>query len=85
VMRPHQDQATRRNILKAGLAAIGSTVAVRAEGQEKIAQATVQYQTSPKDGHMCSTCANYEPPSSCKIVAGTVVPNGWCIAWGPKS
>ncbi len=83
--RRHQDQATRRNILIAGLAAIGSGVAMQAKGQEKIAQKTVQYQTTPKDGHQCSTCANYIAPSSCKIVEGTIVPTGWCIAWGPKS
>jgi hypothetical protein len=80
-----ENHATRRGILQAGLAVIGGTVASRAEAQEKIPQATVQYQTTPKNGQMCSICVNFQPPSACKIVAGTIVPNGWCIAFGPKS
>ncbi len=78
------DRATRRRILQAGLAAIGGVVAVRAQAQEKIAQAMVQYQTSPKNGQQCSTCVNFEAPSSCKIVAGTILPGGWCVAYAPK-
>lgn len=82
-----QDDATRRQILRAGLAAVGGLAAVtaQAQAQEKIAQAQVQYQTTPKDGNKCSTCVNFEPPKACKIVAGTIDPNGWCIAFAPKN
>ena len=45
----------------------------------------VQYQKTPKNGQQCSTCVNYDPPSACKIVAGAIVPEGWCIAYGPKT
>jgi hypothetical protein len=90
------DKATRRQIMRAGLAAVGGVAAVsvgaRAEGkiggaqfaQDKIAQAQVQYQTTPKDGAKCSTCVNWEAPNACKIVAGTISPEGWCIAYAPK-
>ena len=70
--------------MQAGLAAIGGVAAIRAHAQEKIAQAQVQYQLMPKDGAKCSTCVNFEAPASCKIVAGSISPNGWCIAYGPK-
>jgi len=98
VTRPHDEQATRRRILKAGLAAVGGVVAAGAAqaaetaatpkplklADEKIAQAQVQYQTSPKDGQKCSLCVNWEAPNACKIVAGTIAPEGWCIAYAPK-
>lgn len=85
---PQDDKATRRQIMRSGLAIVGgvtgSVVAGRAKAQDKIAQAQVQYQATPKDGNKCSTCVNWQPPASCKIVAGTINPNGWCIAFAPK-
>ena len=80
----HDDTATRRQIMRAGLAAVGSVVAITARAQDKIAQAQVQYQPTPKDGNKCSTCVNFEAPASCKIVAGTISPEGWCVAYAPK-
>jgi hypothetical protein len=84
-MRRHEEARTRRLILRAGLAAFGGIIAAAgASAQEKIAQATVQYQSMPKDGNKCVACVNFEAPASCKIVAGTISPNGWCIAFAPK-
>jgi hypothetical protein len=70
--------------MRAGLAAVGSVVAITARAQDKIAQAQVQYQPTPKDGNKCSTCVNFEAPAACKIVAGTISPEGWCVAFAPK-
>jgi len=78
------DDTTRRRVLRAGLAAVGGVVAVRAKAQEKLAPALVQYQTTPKDGNKCSACVNFEPPKACKIVSGTIEPEGWCVAFAPK-
>jgi High potential iron-sulfur protein len=78
------NRTTRRQVMRAGLAAVGAVVAPSTEAQEKIAQAMVQYQPTPKDGNKCSTCVNFEAPASCKIVAGSISPNGWCIAYAPK-
>ena len=77
---------TRRGLLRTGLAAVGgvAVLATQARAQEKIAPAMVQYQTSPKDGAKCSTCVNFEAPAACKIVSGTINPEGWCIAYAPK-
>ncbi|MGD0109109.1 MAG: hypothetical protein ABSC06_39050 [Rhodopila sp.] len=80
----YDDTATRRQIMRAGLAAVGSVVAITARAQDKIAQAQVQYQPTPKDGNKCSTCVNFEAPAACKIVAGTISPEGWCVAFAPK-
>ncbi len=78
------DNSTRRQVLRAGLAAVGTVAAVSARAQDKIAQAMVQYQTTPKDGAKCSLCVNWVAPNSCKIVAGTINPDGWCVAFAPK-
>jgi hypothetical protein len=86
VTQQHDDAATRRQILRAGLAVVGGVAAISsgARAQEKIAPAQVQYQTTPKDGAKCSGCVNFEAPAACKIVSGTISPEGWCIAFAPK-
>ena len=82
-------EASRRAVVKTGLAllaggAVAGVAAQRARAQEKIAQAQVQYQTMPKDGAECDKCVNWVPPNACKIVAGNIVPKGWCVAYAPK-
>lgn len=81
------DRATRRGIILGVLAAAGSATALQrpAQAQEKIGQTVVQYQKQPKNGQMCSTCLNFEPPNACKIVSGTIDPNGWCLVYAPKT
>ncbi len=84
----HDDAATRRQVLRAGLAAVGGAVAVTAsaQAQTKIAQSQVQYQQQPNpDGQHCSICVNFIAPASCQIVDGKINPNGWCIAFAPKA
>lgn len=75
---------TRRQIFRAGLATVGGVLALSARAQEKIDPKLVQYQTTPKDGNKCSACVNFEAPNACKIVSGSIDPNGWCIAYAPK-
>lgn len=84
-----ENTASRRNVLKSGLgivAAAGAALAAPrpAAAQEKLAQNIVQYQATPKDGHQCNTCVNWEAPNACKIVAGEIHPTGWCVAYAPK-
>jgi hypothetical protein len=86
-------------ILRAGLAVLGGAAATAAHAgqqaaepqtaqtkiaQTKIAQKIVQYQETPKGDQKCSICVNFDPPNACKIVEGTISPEGWCIAFGPK-
>lgn len=51
---------------------------------EKIPQTAVRYQATPKNDQRCDGCVNWMPPNACKIVAGQVIPAGWCIAFAPK-
>jgi methylmalonyl-CoA mutase N-terminal domain/subunit len=83
----HEDASTRRQLLRAGLVTMGGVAAAvsTARAQDKISQAQVQYQQSPKDGQHCSICVNFVAPSSCSIVSGKINPDGWCIAYAPKA
>lgn len=86
----------RRALLKkaagisAGLAAAG-LVATRTAEAAGVSKASVKYQDKPKGGHQCSGCALFVPGSSatangtCKAVAGSISPHGWCIMWTAKS
>ncbi len=86
------NDASRRGVLRAGLmmlaggAAVAATAsAARADDSDsKVDQATVQYQMTPKDGAKCSGCVNWIDPNACKVVKGTINPNGWCVAYAPK-
>lgn len=82
-----QDNKSRRTLLRTGLAiAAGTTLAVNAARaqDEKIAQELVQYQNQPKDGQQCNKCAQWVAPNACKIVAGVIQPQGYCVAFAPK-
>jgi len=78
---------SRRGLLQAGLGLLAAGgIADAAQAQStKLAQNIVQYQQTPKDGNKCSACVNWEPPNACKIVDGTINPEGWCVAFAPKT
>lgn len=48
-------------------------------------KATMEYQDHPKGKDECDICANFIAPHCCKIVAGPIVPTGWCMAFTPKA
>ncbi len=77
---------SRRTVLIAAagaapLLALGATGANAA----KLAQSAVKYQASPKDGKQCDGCNLFVAPNSCKSVAGTIAPTGWCSLWVKKA
>jgi hypothetical protein len=49
-----------------------------ASAQQKLSQQDAAYQDTPKDDHACGTCTLFQPPKSCKIVAGDISDHGWC-------
>lgn len=52
----------------------------------KVSQASVQYQTQPKDGKKCGECLHFIAESNtCKLVDGQISPEGWCILWVKKA
>jgi len=83
-----ENRFNRRSVLRTGLTILAGGVlastAAQAADDSKVEQSVVQYQTSPKDGAMCSGCANFVAPNACKVVSGSISPNGWCVAYAPK-
>jgi len=67
--------------LAAGLSGLG-----RADGS-KASQASMHYQTTPNGSAHCAACqffipgANATANGTCKIVDGSISPNGYCIAY----
>jgi hypothetical protein len=59
-------------------------VAKEAKAQQKVPQASVKYQTKPNGDQRCSNCLQFVPPNSCKVVDGTISPDGWCAIWVKK-
>ncbi len=88
------NQPSRKEALKAfivlpalaGLAALGATSIAEA----KAPKSQFKYQAKPHGSQKCSGCALYIPGKSktangqCKIVDGSISPNGWCTAYAPK-
>jgi hypothetical protein len=53
---------------------------------KKVPQASVQYQTKPKGEQKCSNCMNFIAESNtCKLVEGSITPEGWCKLWVQKA
>ncbi len=82
---------SRRSVLRnlaaaaGGAAMLASTASGnRAAAQTKAAQKDVAYQDTPKGDQRCDNCMQFQPPSSCKVVAGTIAPSGWCGAYAKK-
>lgn len=44
----------------------------------------MKYQDTPNGDKQCSNCLQFVPPGSCKVVEGTISPNGYCLAWVRK-
>lgn len=87
---------SRRSFIKtatllAGIIAIPVTIMSKEAFAAKMSKASMQYQNDPKDGHSCNTCIQFLPAKSakadgtCKLIDGTINPNGWCLAYTAKS
>jgi hypothetical protein len=90
VMSEKDKLITRRDALKniavvAGGIAVTTMVGAAKANAGTVSKASVQYQDHPHGKQHCSVCANFVAPHSCKVVAGTIDPNGWCVAFAPKS
>jgi hypothetical protein len=83
---------SRRSILRnlaigaGGAAMLATTVAGSrdAAAQTKVTQKAVGYQDTPHGAQRCDNCRQFEPPSSCKTVQGTIAPAGWCKIYVTK-
>ncbi len=54
------------------------------QGSIKSPQQSARYQDHPNGGQRCGSCRQFQPPSSCKVVAGKISPNGWCSLYFAK-
>jgi hypothetical protein len=83
-------ELARRWLLKgaallAGVSLTASLVPSRdALAQQKVAKDLMKYQDKPNGDKQCSNCAQFIPNNSCKVVEGTISPQGYCIVWQKK-
>ena len=81
---------SRRSVLKQAvlLAGAGLTASVLpsrpARAQQKAGKAAMKYQDKPEGDKKCSDCLQFVAPDSCKVVEGTISPNGYCLAYVKK-
>jgi hypothetical protein len=79
---------SRRNVLTGTAVALGvaasGAAASRASAQQKIKQADAKYQDHPNGTQKCDGCIQFQAPNACKIVDGTISPDGWCQFFGAK-
>ncbi len=88
----HTLDMSRRNMLRgaalvAGVSALVGAAAAAgpAAADSKFSKAMAKYQASPKGGARCGACSQFQPPSdTCRVVAGQVSPEGWCLLYAPK-
>lgn len=57
-------------------------VSVAPADTTKVSQISVRYQPQPKGEQKCGNCMHFIAGSNtCKLVEGTVSPEGWCVIW----
>jgi len=82
-----ENELSRRSALQCAAIAAGACVlggAAAAQGLTKSPQTSARYQDHPNGAQRCATCLQFQPPSSCKVVAGRISPNGWCSIYAAK-
>ncbi|HEV3153964.1 MAG TPA: high-potential iron-sulfur protein [Candidatus Baltobacteraceae bacterium] len=86
-MKMTREEAIKTLMLPAFAAAFAATTAV---ADAKSSKAALKYQDHPKGSQKCEGCKFYVPGKttlargSCKIVSGSISPNGWCVAYAKK-
>jgi len=79
---------SRRALLQAAAGVGGAALIFEANGGSavaapKLSQKVVAYQDHPDGDKRCSKCAQFQPPSACKLVDGTISPDGYCRFFVP--
>jgi hypothetical protein len=77
---------SRRSLLRGAAAAAGILGATSnlAKAQPKISKVAVNYQDHPDGDKRCDKCAQFQPPDACKMVEGTISPQGSCRIFMPR-
>ena len=78
---------SRRSLLRSAVGAAGGAILCAppnpAKGSPKISQRAVAYQDHPEGDKRCDKCAQFQPPNACKMVEGTISPQGSCRIFVP--
>jgi hypothetical protein len=71
---------SRRSLLRGAVGATGVLAASLnpALAQPKISKVAVNYQDHPDGDKRCDKCIQFQPPDACKMVEGTISPQGSC-------
>ena len=74
---------SRRKVIGAVVKGVSAGLLFRisqTEASEKMTLQQAEYQDTPNGIYSCGMCTLFEPPKSCKVVAGEVSKDGWCKA-----
>jgi hypothetical protein len=76
---------SRRSLLRSAVGATGFLAATlnSAFAQPKISKVAVNYQDHPDGEKRCDKCVQFQPPDACKVVDGTISPQGSCRIFVP--
>ena len=71
---------SRRWLLRSAVGITGVLAAALnpAAAQPKISKVAVNYQDHPDGDKRCDKCIQFQPPDACKVVEGTISPQGAC-------
>jgi hypothetical protein len=71
---------SRRSLLLSTVGATGVLAAILnpASAQPKISKIAVNYQDHPDGDKRCDRCVQFQPPDACKMVDGSISPQGSC-------
>ena len=73
----------RRSVLQVAAAGIIAAGSHPAPAQPKISKIAVNYQDHPDGNKRCDKCIQFQPPDACKVVEGTISPQGSCRIFIP--
>jgi hypothetical protein len=79
---------SRRSLLQGAVGAAGAATILGATpnpaaAAPKISQKAVAYQDHPDGDKRCDKCVQFQPPNACKVVDGTISPQGSCRIFMP--
>jgi len=67
------------------LIALPALVGTEVAQANKADKTDLAYRDKPgANGKSCSTCGSFVAPNECRIVEGSVSPDGWCIAYSQR-
>ena len=71
---------SRRSLLRSavGITGILAPTLNPALAQPKISKVAVNYQDHPDGDKRCDKCVQFQQPDACKVVEGTISPQGSC-------